>query len=149
MAADRKLTLTADWRVRLAMYGMLAFSAVFSLIRAWDSERLESLRAVDAEIISIVTSQNALTERIVHHATLLVLDPSAMSERRDDLNAAIADAQLQANRLDDALREHDSVRLSTHAGLRDAYVDWVSVRSQVWRRHARSAGMPGNATRRA
>lgn len=139
MAADRKLTLTADWRVRLAMYGMLAFSAVFSLIRAWDSERLESLRAVDAEIISIVTSQNALTERIVHHATLLVLDPTAVSERRDDLNAAIADAQLQANRLDDALREHDSVRLSTHAGLRDAYVDWVSVRSQVWE-EARAVG---------
>ena len=139
MATVRKLSLGADWRVRLAMYGMLGFAAVFSLIRAWDSERLESLRAVDAEIIGIATTQNALTERIVHHATLLALDPSVVAERRDNLNAAIADAQLQANRLDDALRENGAVRLAAHAGLREAYSDWLSVRAQVWEQ-ARAVG---------
>lgn len=139
MAAEHKLSVGADWRVRLAMYGMLGFAAVFSLVRAWDSERLESLRVADAEIISIATSQNALTERIVHHATLLVLDPSAVAGRRDDLNAAIADAQLQANRLDDALREDAAVRLTSHEGLREAYADWLTVRGQVWEQ-ARAVG---------
>ena len=124
MAVERRLSLRADWRVRLAMYGMLGVAAVFSLIRAWDSERLESQRSVDAEIISIATTQNALTERIVHHATLLALDPSALAERRDTLNAAIANAQLQVHRLDDALRDN--------AGLREAYSDWLTVRAQVW-----------------
>lgn len=132
MAVARKGSLGADWRVRLAMYGMLGFAAVFSLVRAWDSERLESLRALDAEIISIATTQNALTERIVHHATLLAHDSSALTERRDSLNAAIADAQMQANRLDDALREDGAARLAAHAGLRGAYAEWLSVRAQVW-----------------
>lgn len=139
MTAAHKLSVGADWWVRLAMYGMLGFAAVFSLIRAWDSERLESLRSLDAEIISIATTQNALTERIVHHATLLVLDPSAVLAQRDDLNAAIAEAQLQANRLDDALREDTAVRLSSHEGLREAHADWVSVRAQVWEQ-ARAVG---------
>ncbi|MDP2370406.1 EAL domain-containing protein [Rhodoferax sp.] len=139
MAAERRLSLGAHWWVRLAMYGMLGFAAVFSVIRAGDSERLESLRTLDAEIISIATTQNALTERIVHHATLLVLDPSALAGRRDELNAAIADAQLQANRLDDALREDAAVRLSSHQGLREAYADWLTVRGQVWEQ-ARAVG---------
>ncbi|MBK9573272.1 MAG: EAL domain-containing protein [Rhodoferax sp.] len=139
MAAAHKLSVGADWWVRLAMYGMLGFAAVFSLVRAWDSERLESLRTVDAEIISIATTQNALTERIVHHATLLVLTPLAASGRTDELNAAIAEAQLQANRLDDALREDAAVRLSSHEGLLQAYTEWVAVRAQLWEQ-ARSVG---------
>ncbi|MBK6293365.1 MAG: EAL domain-containing protein [Rhodoferax sp.] len=139
MAAAHQLSVSAHWWVRLAMYGMLGFAAVFSLARAWDSERLESLRKVDAEIISIATTQNVLTQRIVHHVTLLGLDLTPGAGRPDELNAAIAEAQWQANRLDDALRDSDAVRLSSHDGLRQAHAEWVAVRAQVWER-ARSVG---------
>ena len=90
--------------VRWAMYGVLVVIALLALTQAWRSDQAEAVRRIDAEIIQAASEQNTLSQRIGTQAVMLVARGLDAQEARSALADTLAQAQAQAQRLEDLIR---------------------------------------------
>ena len=136
LAGKNLSTYTADslahLRVRMAMHAMLVVAVALLLGKAVESEQLGRLSRADIDIMNIVAEQCLLTERINVTAALVTIDSGADLQRVLTLSDTVAQAQTEARRLDDLLREKGLLGPDAHAGFKSAYDTWVDLRGRVW-----------------
>jgi diguanylate cyclase (GGDEF)-like protein/PAS domain S-box-containing protein len=136
LAGKNLSTYTADslahLRVRMAMHAMLVVAVALLLGKAVESEQLGRLSRADIDIMNILAEQGLLTERINVTAALVTIDSGADLQRVLTLSDTVAQAQAEARRLDDLLREKGLLGPDAHAGFKSAYDTWVDLRGRVW-----------------
>jgi diguanylate cyclase (GGDEF)-like protein/PAS domain S-box-containing protein len=118
--------------VRLAMYGVLVVIALLTLAQAWRGDRAEAVRRIDAEIIQIAADQNTLSQRIGTQALMLVARGLDAQEARTALANTLAQAQSQAERLEELIRVQAGLKnQAAQALMRVAEVRAAS-RARLW-----------------
>ncbi len=124
-------------RVRVAMYLTFSILALGMLAQGWNTLRLETLRAADAEMLDRAAFQRAFSQQIGRMAALITLsrgDPPQRTRHADALGVML----LQQG--DDALTLHELLELHTlrsddaRGNLRVAIDGWHAVRERLWYR---------------
>jgi ribulose-phosphate 3-epimerase len=139
---DRRIDAVAARRVRWSMLGALALIAVVLLVQGWQVLEAERLRDSDAEVQTLASAQRVHSQRLA----LLVAQAAEKSAGRRTA-AALDEARLQAQRLEQLLAEHERVRKDGRSadGVREAAAAWSRQREaffQAWPITCRGCAAP-------
>ncbi len=119
-------------RVRLAMYGVLLVIGLLALAQAWRGNRAEAVRRIDAEIIQAAAEQSTLSQRIGTQALMLVARGLDAHEPRSVLADTVAQAQSQAQRLEDLIRVQAGLQNQAAQALALVADARTSSRERLW-----------------
>lgn len=111
---------------------MLVVAMALLLGTSFESEKIGRLGATDIDILNMAAEQTLLTERIGATSALISLEVGADAGRIVGLSDTVARAQAEAQRMDQLLREQGLLGVDGHAGFKDAYNAWLSVRGRIW-----------------
>nr|WP_316642379.1 diguanylate cyclase [uncultured Roseateles sp.] len=128
-----KSDASAHGWVRLAMYAVLLLASAQAGFFAWQAERAQRARAVDAEVAELAGAQRMLSQRIGRLAVLSDGDDTAALSASGQLRASLDRAAAQAQRLDRLIAQLEDTQAEA-PDLAQALAAWISARQRLWSR---------------
>ncbi|MDP3613793.1 MAG: hypothetical protein Q8R98_18285, partial [Rubrivivax sp.] len=138
-ASARPGDLRAAQRVRVAMYLAFLALALAVALQGFLSLRLESVRAVDAELLVLAGQQRKLAQQLGRQAALLaqavnMAAAPAPAAHGQTLTEMLRRFSVSALRLEDLLSQQGSVAGHGASGVGRALDAWQTQRERLWYR---------------
>ena len=133
LARWRNDEATHVW-VRLSMYAVLCTIALLSLAHYLQTERKESIRSTDAELVAASAQQGALSQQLGTWAMQLRMPGVDAETVRERLVQALARARDGSDRLDGMLTQQAKLKPDVAQEKRLALEAWVQARERLWAR---------------
>ena len=119
------------WRVRLALYGVLAVLGALLLGLGWQTDRRETERRHDAEIVGLAARQGMWSQHIARVGALQWAAPSDPPPAAQSLRRAIDAMQAEARRLAELVEIQSRSAAVSAGALRPALREWQEARDRL------------------